>query len=539
MTDINDALNGAKVVRKDAIQSIFLIEDQVRKAQAIKDYAKEMGVSKNDVIAEMERLSPKSNGGASNGSTRTIEQPHWAIEPWADKVDGGELINNLVARLGSHVAAPKEVLLTTALWTAFAWAHDAFVHSPMLLATSPEPECGKSTLLGLVSYLVPRGLVIVEVSPAVLFRMIESWQPTLIVDEADDIFRSNPELRSVINSGWTRGAGVPRCNPDTHEPEFFMTFGPKAIGIKGLKVPPPTLSRSIVVEMERKLPDDKVSTFLHQDDDGLKLLRRQLARFAQDNMVSLRRALPVMPDGFNNRLEANWKPLIAIAELCGNGDEARAAAKAQSRRSDEASIRVQLLADVVEIVRKRPDEVVNKVHVKRMHCEDLAAALAAMEDRPWAEWGYRNPKPITKHQIADMLKAFGIRSEQMKIGGTNKNGYALDTLEPRLTRYQNSTALQPLPDKGLRGNCHSTVESEVEFEKTRNPLELKAGRAVERENTPLRGCAHCGGEPDTGNPVTTWPDQPPLHVFCRDDWQKSTEVDYPDLPNFPGRRTQG
>jgi hypothetical protein len=59
----------------------------------------------------------------------------------------------------------------------------------------------------------------------------------LIVDEADSFFKNNPELRAIINSGWTRGTGVPRCHPDTHEPEFFETFGPKAIGLKGLNIP--------------------------------------------------------------------------------------------------------------------------------------------------------------------------------------------------------------------------------------------------------------------------------------------------------------
>src|SRR5262245_7981876 len=58
-------------------------------------------------------------------------------------------------------------------------------------------------------------------------RLMEKWNPTLVVDEADDHFKENPPLRAVVNSGWTRGAGVPRCDPDTNEPEIFSTFGPK------------------------------------------------------------------------------------------------------------------------------------------------------------------------------------------------------------------------------------------------------------------------------------------------------------------------
>jgi putative DNA primase/helicase len=198
-----------------------------------------------------------------------------------------------------------------------AWVHGAAVHSPILLVSSPEAECGKSTLLGLINYLVPRGCVVVDVSGPVLFRMIEKWHPTLIVDEADDTFKSNPELRGIINSGWTRGTGVPRCNPDSLEPEFFETFGPKAIGLKGLRVPNTTLSRAIIVDMERKLPGDEAEDFAHTDDNDLAEIRSQLARFAADNMDALAAASPQMPHGFTNRLAANWRMLFAIAELCG------------------------------------------------------------------------------------------------------------------------------------------------------------------------------------------------------------------------------
>jgi putative DNA primase/helicase len=132
-------------------------------------------------------------------------------------------------------------------------------------------------LLSLISLLSPKGFLVVDVSPQVLYRMVEKWQPTLLVDEADTIFKNNAELRSVINSGWTRGTGVPRCHPETHEPEFFETFGPKAIGLKGLALPDTTLSRSIVIEMQRKLPSERADDFAHQDDEHLARLRQPRA----------------------------------------------------------------------------------------------------------------------------------------------------------------------------------------------------------------------------------------------------------------------
>ena len=325
--DITKSVNEAKPLPVD-VEAIAKIENLIEREQKINAEAVRVGCSKGVIKLEIRRQ--QNEDGDS-------EQPHWQVEPWETPVDGKELIDALVTRLEQHVMAPKGHGLTTALWILFAWTHDAHVHSPLLLVTSPEPDCGKSTLLGLVNYLVPHGLIIVDASGPVLFRMIECWHPTIIVDEADDVFRRCPDVRVVINSGWTRGAGVPRCHPDTHEPEIFSTFAPKAIGIKGLDVPATTLSRSIILEMERKLPNESVKSFTHQDDADLATLRQKLMRFAADNTAKLRAATPQMPKAFNNRLEANWKPLLAIAELCGNGEQARETAEALSRRNDEAS----------------------------------------------------------------------------------------------------------------------------------------------------------------------------------------------------------
>ena len=193
---------------------------------------------------------------------------HWQVEPWGEPVAARDILIRIGKRIKRHVVLGKDAAMAALLWVAFTWVHEAAVHSPILIVTSPEPNCGKSTLLALISHLVPRGLVVVEISQAVLYRMIESWHPTLIVDEADVAFRNNPELRAVINAGWTRGAGVPRCHPDTHEPELFETFGAKAIGLKGLNIPHTTLSWGIVIEMERKLPTDAAEGFKHVDGDA-------------------------------------------------------------------------------------------------------------------------------------------------------------------------------------------------------------------------------------------------------------------------------
>ena len=330
--------------------------------------------------------------------------PFPPVEPASEPAAIDGLLHRIADRLKQHVVFPDEAASATALWLAFAWTHDAATHSPMLLVTSAERDSGKTTLLGLVNLLAPRGLMVIDPSPAVLYRLVEKWKPTLVVDEADDQFKENPPLRAVVNSGWTRGAGVPRCDPDTNEPEIFPTFGPKAIGMKGRSIPDTTMSRSITVEMIRKKPGERVADFEHLDDAGLKVLRQQLARWAADSTDTLRGARPEMPEGFQNRLAANWRPLLAIADLAG-GDWPRLGRVAATvlAPKDSSSVGVMLLEDIKTTFADK--------NTDRLWSTPIAEALHEIEGRPWLEWG-RLKKPISANQLAGLLKPFGIAPEQ-------------------------------------------------------------------------------------------------------------------------------
>src|SRR6202011_5788535 len=72
-------------------------------------------------------------------------------------------------------------------------------------------------------------LLVTNVAPAPLFRCIEEFRPTLLLDEADTWLRENEELRGILNGGHSRKtACVIRCVGDEHDVRAFSTFCPKA-----------------------------------------------------------------------------------------------------------------------------------------------------------------------------------------------------------------------------------------------------------------------------------------------------------------------
>jgi Protein of unknown function (DUF3631) len=449
-----------------------------------------------------------------------------AIEPASSPVDGGALLASVSRRIRRHIVASEHLFTAAALWTGFAWTHDAYAHSPLLLATSKEPNSGKTTLIELLKLLVPRGLSAVDMTAPTLFRFIEKFNPTFVCDEADTLFREKEQLRSLFNSGWTRGSGVPRINPDTLEPEIFPTFAPKIIGMKGLRLPDATLSRAIVLEMQRKLPGEVVEDFEHLDDAELLMLRGQFARWAADNTTSLRQAKPAVPEGFYNRLACNWRPLLAVADRAGGDwpELARKAAEALTGK-DPGTVYAETLAAIRAILGDN----------ERMFSEDIVRELHAIEGGPWAEWG-KNGKPISQNALARLLKP--ITPEQMRIGAETKRGYERSQFRDAFARY-----LPPEPETAPsqpkhRNKCDEirtsdafateTAKNVVSDEKCEKPnidglcfgvSDGKGGNGIPQRSPP-EICSHCS-KPADQQPLLTIGDGTRLarlHRRCEAPW---------------------
>ena len=52
----------------------------------------------------------------------------------------------------------------------------------------------------------------------------------------------------------------------------------------------------------------------------------------------------------------------------------------------------------------------------------LCESLAAIEGRPWSEWG-RQHKPISPNQLAKLLRPFGVAPHGIRVGGETPRGY--------------------------------------------------------------------------------------------------------------------
>lgn len=152
------------------------------------------------------------------------------IEPCAEAVDVGELLDDVRATIGRFIVCDPSTATAAALWIALTWVIERAQVAPLAIITAPEKGCGKSQLLDVIGRLSKRPLFASNISPAATFRIIEARTPTLLIDEADAFFKENEELRGIINSGHTRtSAYVIRTVGDNFEVKQFSTWGAKAI----------------------------------------------------------------------------------------------------------------------------------------------------------------------------------------------------------------------------------------------------------------------------------------------------------------------
>ena len=374
--------------------------------------------------------------------------PFEETEPWPVKVKADQLLSEISTTIRRFIVCSREVADAVALWVTMTWFMDVVQVAPLAVITAPEKRCGKTQLLSVLARLVARAIAASSISPAALYRAIDAWNPTLLIDEADAFMRDNEELRGIINSGHTRdSAYVIRTVGDDHIPTKFRTWGAKAIAGIG-HVADTLMDRAIVLELRRKLPNEDVERLRYAEPDLFITLRSKLARFAADYSEQVREARPPLPASLNDRAQDNWEPLLAIAMVAGGSWPeigTTAALKLSGTESATQAIGTELLADIQEVFELRGTDRISTANLIKALCED--------DEKPWSSLLRGNP--ITPRKLATMLKGYGICSGTIRIGPSTPKGFLLGQFTEAFTRYltppeQSATTPQPSTDGHLR-----------------------------------------------------------------------------------------
>ena len=398
-------------------------------------------------------------GELKPGGGRRVELP--LDDPWAQPVSTSELLSTIMAKIGEHVVLDSGAAVAVALYTMLTYIVDELPLCPMLLLRSAVKRSGKTTLLGLLLRMTYRALGVASISAAALYRVVDSLKPTLLLDEVDATLAQKTDtaeaLRGLLNAGNDRTSSrVLRCVGEDKEVVSYDAFGAKVLAGIG-HIPDTMEDRAVVVELRRKLENEKVRRFSVLDDQGeFKEIRQKLLRWACDYGKGVGAARPQIPFGLNDRASDNWSPLLAIADLAGGewGVRARSVAVELSRRGrdDEGDIRFELLKDIRAIFDEEGGDA-----CKAITTSTLIEKLCKLEEAPWSTF-FRG-EPITPRGLGRMLRPFGIASANLKISrdpvtgrDTVAKGYKRETFNDAWMRYLPLPATYDEKGREIQGN---------------------------------------------------------------------------------------
>jgi hypothetical protein len=244
------------------------------------------------------------------------------------------------------------------------------------------------------------------------------------LDETDTIFRTDrsaPLMQAALNDGFTCKGVADKCSggDDVTEKSIYcpVMFG----GLRNL--PPATMSRSILVYMEKRRPDQKIDSYMARlhDPQG-EAIGQALGDWAGSVAAELGEAWPDLPEGCEDRLADCWWALFAIADVAGRDwpDRIRAAyaelAKGITAEPEIPPLQ-RLLADVYAAWPEGD----------RIGSADLIRALKAIPGTPWATWW---PDAVAPRELAAMLRGADIEPRKIRLPGKAPiQGYYRDDFE--------------------------------------------------------------------------------------------------------------
>ena len=282
------------------------------------------------------------------------------------------------ARALFELKRPQEVALL-ATWGIATYFYLLFPAFPRLEITG-ERGSAKSKLQAFLAQMCLNGLLRVNPTPAVLFRLVAALRPTFCLDEIESLASEDRrELLAIINSGYKQGGAVDRCEGEERQVVSYPVYAPMSLaGIKGLNAV--TEDRAIVVVMQRSRDPQRLNAQVLPDDPDWGQIRSCGYRLALTRFQEVRRAYESLqfPAWLVGRERELWAPLFTVGEMVdrearlGLCDDLRDLARSQAEERDGLSAEAEALLGLLEErlgdqpeIRLRPGDL----------CEGLAKAL--------------------------------------------------------------------------------------------------------------------------------------------------------------------
>lgn len=302
-------------------------------------------------------------------------------------------------------------------YVLFTWVYDDFNELPYLRVRG-DYGSGKTRFLLTVGSLCYKPIFASgasTVSP--LFRILDSFRGTLIIDECD--FRMSDERAEVVkilNNGNAKGFPVLRSevvNKKEFDPRAYSVFGPKLVATRGYFDDRALESRFLTEEMgQSRLREDIPINLSYAYKDEALHIRNKLLLFRLRNLGKRKTVDSLVDKTIEPRLNQIFVPLLSIIE----DNQARNDLRELARRYNRETIAnrgMDMDAQVLETIRD-------------LHEASANGKVSVKEVTDWFvdKHGEEYDRKVTPKWIGNIIqKKLGLKTER------ERNGYVIASTE--------------------------------------------------------------------------------------------------------------
>ena len=366
-----------------------------------------------------------------------VSRPNVDTEPQEPRRGIVELIEEYIT---DYVSVRRPNFgLPISLWALATHCHMQFRAFGFLVFTGEEYGSAKTYMLEILQQLVKDGRLLSGITLSAMCSDIEVNHPTLLIDQAEGLGKEETKLMRVMQSGYKQGATYTVRQGNSNL--VRSVYGPKAFALIG-DLPRPAMDRSIAITMERRTPKkvrDENEGDWNERGERIRTLAAVAITIRKqdiDTAVFNFRA----PEFLNGREIEIWKPLLVMCGLFA--PNRRAELEQTAVDLSVAKLKEGRKITQAEAIRRAETRTYSERLVKDIYMlcgeehgirtEEALERLKQLPNNPWrnyADVGLRDIK------MAQLLKAQGIRSRQMKMHGINRNSYLKADLEQAVNSF--------------------------------------------------------------------------------------------------------
>jgi len=319
-TDILDRINASEQCEKSKQQINNFVKLNRKNDQDIieSDYYR-FYLEKDDLGThrQVEIIpSPKSLDERTAPTHKTLEKFVTGYTP-----SFKETYEKTLAKINEYLyhidTIPLKIVALTSMSSYYPEIFNCFPYLDFYSATAGS---GKTNWVQLTMGLSYLGNYVTNPSPAIIYRYTHIFNNATGIDELDKLLKSEQKYQyhSIINSGYKKGAVIPRCSQDNYnEIEQFNVFGFK-VWSRLESIPDDLLSRAISIHLVKNSGQKKLKSVIFESDLSdirddnylLRLLENDRVREVYTELQEI--------DVVFDRLKEIYLPILTIAKLVDN-----------------------------------------------------------------------------------------------------------------------------------------------------------------------------------------------------------------------------